>query len=222
MNSPRTNVTPPIQLDAFLHAADQGDYVTLQKTASGTGVIAVGRTPKGRRVTWVDDSLPGALPPAMATATAAFLGALEGTYGPRICHIVSAEMQLPDAGQPLPSALVHRAVRLAKASQSLFAGANFMTRLRLSAQSDNATMKNACAQAGLDPATFGPGRRSLANQIFAQAFADAAKGDTLQIADEDAEAMFVTSLTQAAQVSEAHAAALADPSDGTPAGGGQG
>lgn len=102
-----------LSLEAFLTAAEQDEYIAVRELENGPAVIAVGRTATGRRVAWIDDSVPGALPQAAETATAAFLAALENTYGQRIRDLVRHEIALPRQGEPLPSALVRRAVRLA-------------------------------------------------------------------------------------------------------------
>lgn len=219
-------ITPPyheqqaLSLQAFLNAAEQDEYVTVRELENGPAVIAVGRTATGRRVAWIDDSVPGALPEAAVTATAAFLAALENTYGSRIRDLVRREIALPKQGEPLPSTLVQRAVRLARSAQTLFAGDNFMTRLRLSAKAGGPPFIGACRALGLAPESLGPGQRALADLFFAQAFDKAASGDTVQVDDATATALFHDAVERASQVSEAHATALADGSDGRPQGGG--
>lgn len=196
-----TNMT--LDPDAFLAAADQGDFVALQQRGSEVGVIGVGMTRAGRSVTWVDGGVPGALPAGMVTATAAFLDALQGTYGPRIYGIITESLELPQSGDALPSALVHRAVRLAKASQSLFAGANFMTRLRFSAMAGDDALAAACARIGMTGHELSAGRRLLADQLFAKAFKDASRNDTIQVSDGDAQALFDQALRRAVETDEA-------------------
>lgn len=197
-----------LRLEAFLSAAEAGDYVGIRSGPDGSAVIAVGRTAQGRRVAWIDDSRPDALPPGMADAAAAFLAALAERYGPRICDIVHRQLELPPAGQPLPAPLVRRAVRLARDSQSLFAGVNFMTRLRLSATAGGEGFREACAAAGIDPASLGAARRELADRLFRQSFEAAARGDTIQVEEAEAFALLVDALRRAAATEEASAAAL--------------
>lgn len=217
-SSPPEHSVP--SLHAFLAAADQDEFVAVRPLENGLAVIAVGRTVTGRRVAWIDDTVPGTLPPAIATATAAFLAALEGTYGRRICDVVNKEIALPTKGEPLPSALVHRAVKLARSTQSMFAGDNFMTKLRLSAKAGGPPFRDACEALGLAPDALGAGQRALADLFFAQAFEAMAEGDTVQVEDAVAASLFMDALRRTSSVSEAHAAALADGSDEAPWGGG--
>lgn len=207
-------VVPP--LDAFLLAAGSGEYVEVQEGPDGLAVVAVGRTAGGRRVAWVDPARPGALPPGMANATAAFLMALERSYGPRIAGIVRRELGELDlvadaAGTPsapLPAPLVRRAVEIARASQNLYAGMNFMSRLHLSAKRGGAEFEAACRAAGLKPGDLGPGRRACADYLFDRAFETAAQANTAQVEADAARRMFVDALKQAAGMSEDAAARL--------------
>lgn len=220
MNTSRSSRNKAIDLNAFLGAAEEGQLVTVKAGKEGPVVIALGRTKGGRRVAWIDDSDNSGLPPAMATASMAFLSALENTYGTEIRGIVEREFDLPRGAAPLPSQLVKRAVRLADASQSMFAGSNFMTRLQLSARAGGASFQNACRKLNIDPDSMGPGRRSLADALFAQMFDKASRGDTVRVPEETAKALFEEALNQARQVDEVKAAAMADASDGKPQGGG--
>lgn len=220
VNTSRSSRNTAIDLDAFLGAAEEGQLVTVKAGKEGPVVIALGRTQGGRRVAWIDDSDAGSLPPAMATASAAFLAALEGSYGAEIRNIIEREFDLPRGAAPLPSALVKRAVRLANASQSMFAGSNFMTKLQLSARAGGAPFVDACERLNIKPASMGPGRRALADALFGQAFDEASRNDTVRVPEETAVALFEDALSRASKVDEANAAALADASDDKPQGGG--
>lgn len=202
---------PP--LDAFLLAAGSGEYVEVCEGQDGLAVVAVGRAPDGRRVAWVDPSRPGALPSGMANAAAAFLMAIENSYGSRIAGIVRRELALPDeAGAPLPTPLpaplVRRAVEIARASQNLYSGMNFMSRLHLSAKRGGAEFEAACRAADLRPGDLGPGRRACADYLFDRAFETAARANTVHVDMDDARRLFVDALRQVSGMGEDAAARL--------------
>ncbi|WP_142848253.1 hypothetical protein [Telmatospirillum sp. J64-1] len=200
-----TTVFP--SLDAFVQAAAAGEYIDIRNEPNGPAVIATGRAPSGRRVDWVDPSQPGALPPGMADATRAFLAALEAVYGERITNVVRKELGL-SSGQHLPSPLVRRAVEMAKASQSMFSGFNFMSRLHFSAVRGGAELDAACAAAGIEARKMGPGQKALADELFGRSFEAAAKGDTVQIEVDEARPLFREAVARAIAVPEGQAAAL--------------
>lgn len=194
------------RLEVFVEAAEAGEYIGIRPEAGGAAVIAWGRTPLGRRVAWLDGA---ALPAGMADATAAFLAALESSYGPRIHGIVRRELEMPPPGRPLPALLVRRAVRLAQDSRNMLAGINFMTRLSHSPRTGGEALRLACAAAGLAPEDLGSGRRALAEQLFQREFGEAARDDTLEVDAAAAQAILAEAIRRVAAIEEVEAAILA-------------
>lgn len=204
-------------LESFLDAAASGDYVGIGEGLNGPAVIALGKAPNGAQVAWIDTSKAGSLPREMADATAMFLDALEQSYGRHISEIVKNGLRLNDhAGRPLASPLVKRAVELAKASQSLYAGMNFMSRIHFSATRGGAEFARACAKHGTSAQELGPGRRAYADYLFDQSFQSASRGDTVYVPPEKARQLFEDAVAQAMAVSEDVAAKMAKPSNERP------
>jgi len=164
-----------VSIEAFEQAAAKGGVILLERASDGMRVIATGVTRDRRHVAWVQTQTAGEGDP-----TGVFLGLLEGRFGQRISDMVAREMGL-EANRPLHAREVQRAIQLAKDSQAMFAGMNFMTRLQLSAVSNGPEFRSACAELGLDPDALSQADRQEIDRALEQAFREASGADGIHI-----------------------------------------
>lgn len=164
--SPISNHLPPLALEAFARAAEQGDHVYVEVSGDRYQVLATGQTPGGRSVAWVA--------PDSDTASS-FMRSLDHAYGASLSRTIEHELGLaPNPGKPLSSRTIEQALDMAKTAQSVLAGVDFMTVLAFSAKSDSAAFRAACNEANIAADALTPQKRSAIDQDMASRFEHAA------------------------------------------------
>lgn len=143
-----TPSSPFVSLDAFAKAAESGQDVYVDIAGEKLQVLGMGATPGGRSVAWVAPNVD---------TTAMFAQALARSYGQGIASAVSRELGLePNPGKPLSARTVALALDMAQTSSDALSGVDFLTRLALSAANGAPAFQQACADAGVAPASLDP------------------------------------------------------------------
>ena len=107
-----------ISVDDFRKYADQASSVAIISHHARLKVIAVGTTPDGRAIAWLD--------PSIDTARH-FMDALDDAFGERAGAQTARELALaPTPGKALPSALIHRAIDMAQTAKIALDGVDFL------------------------------------------------------------------------------------------------
>lgn len=151
-----TPSSPFLSLEAFAKAAESGQDVYVDVAGERLQVLGVGATPGGRSVAWVAPNVD---------TTEMFAQALARTFGQGIASAVSRELALePNPGKPLSARTVAQALDMAQTSRDALSGVDFLTRLALSATSGAPAFQQACADAGVAPASLDAARRSSLDQ----------------------------------------------------------
>ena len=169
MNPPNPDPQAPRSdgplLDAFQREAQLGPAVVAYTAAEGPVVQAVGQLSSGREVAW--------LGPTVDT-THEFLDAIGHRFGAAASARVRSELGLqPAPGRPLASRLIDPALAIARRTQSVLAGIDFMTRMAYSAQLSGRCFLAACRELDLDPARLDGPTRQRIDAAMAQRFAAA-------------------------------------------------
>lgn len=181
--SPISSHLPPLALDEFARAAEQGENVHVEVAGDRYRVLATGQTPGGRSVAWVA--------PDSDTASS-FMQALSHTYGTSLSRTIERELGLaPNPGKPLASRTISQALDMAKTAQSALAGVDFMTALAFSAQSGGAAFRAACNEANIAPDALTPQEKSAIDQDMASRFGQAAAAGKSPIPPATAHAWLV-------------------------------
>ena len=108
----------PVSLDDFRKYADKGTAVAIVSHHAKLKVIAVGTTPDGRAIAWLD--------PDIDTARH-FMSALDDTFGTSVGAHTARELALtPQPGKALASTLVHRAIDMAHTAKTAMDGVDFL------------------------------------------------------------------------------------------------
>ena len=118
MSTSRNTHSAAISVDDFRKYADQASAVAIISHHARLKVIAVGMTPDGRAIAWLD--------PSIDTARH-FMDALGDAFGERASVQTARELALaPAPGKVLPSALVHRAIDMAQTAKTALEGVDFL------------------------------------------------------------------------------------------------
>jgi hypothetical protein len=148
---PNPNPMSAPSLDDFVRQAHGAEQVIATPEGNRWTVIAVGKTPSGREVLFVDPQVD---------STALLLRALADRYGPIASQIAARELGLgPARGVPVAARVVESAVRLGADVQSALAGVDFVTRLAASAVRQGHIFRECCEQLGMAPSSLGLARR---------------------------------------------------------------
>ena len=162
-----TPSSPFLSLEAFAKAAESGQDVYVDVAGERLQVLGVGATPGGRSVAWVAPNVD---------TTEMFAQALARTFGQGIASAVSRELGLePNPGKPLSARTVAQALDMAQTSRDALSGVDFLTRLAWSATSGAPAFQQACADAGVAPASLDAARRSSLDQAMQARFDQAAQ-----------------------------------------------
>lgn len=118
-------LTTTFALDDFRRFAAQGAAIAVVRQREQMKVIALGCTPDGRSVVWLE--------PTIDTARH-FLAALSQEFGkPLAQNTANALHLLPRPGEPLPSHIVDIAIEMAETAQIALEGVRFLETLSASA-----------------------------------------------------------------------------------------
>lgn len=135
-----------IPLDAFRRLEGQEGEVRIVGGQDGDPrVIASGRTPGGREVSWVRPDGPGSLENEVVGR---FLDAISNEFGARITRNIARELGLEPATGKLDTRTVEQAVRMAENQRDVFSGANFFLEVHCSAKAASPAFRNALAELG--------------------------------------------------------------------------
>jgi len=160
--SPLSNHLPPLALEEFARAAEQGDHIYVEVAGDRYQVLATGQTPGGRSVAWVA--------PDSDTATS-FMQSLSHTYGTALSRTIERELGLmPNPGKPLSSRTVEQALDMANTARSALSGVDFVTALAFSAQSGSAAFRAACSEANIATDALTPQQKSVIDQDMSSRF----------------------------------------------------
>lgn len=133
-------------LDSFNERATQGKEVRVEVDGQSYMVLAQGTlaTASGnaRSVAWVQGDVD---------TTHIFVNAMSQTYGARVSDSITKELGLePSPGKPLASRLVQQALEMAKISQEVLGGVDFLTALEHSAVAGGRGFHQAVSVLNLD------------------------------------------------------------------------
>jgi hypothetical protein len=118
MTRSRNTDSAAISVNDFRKYAEQASAVAIISHHARLKVIAVGTTPDGRAIAWLD--------PNIDTARH-FMDALDDAFGERVGAQTALELTLtPTPGKALPSALVHRAIDMAQTAKTAMDGVDFL------------------------------------------------------------------------------------------------
>jgi hypothetical protein len=133
-------------LENFKECATQGEELRVAVDGQSYKVLAQGAiiNPSGirRSIAWVqcDDD-----------TTSIFVKAMSQSYGTRVSDSIAKELGLePSPGKPLASRLVQQALEMAKVSQQVLEGVDFITALEHSAVSIGRSFNRALSDLNLD------------------------------------------------------------------------
>ena len=112
----------PLSVDDFRREAAIGESVQVQVDGAEFKLVAMGKTPSGRSVAWVE---------GCGDTTKVFVEALEGAYGGRLSKAVAAELGLqPTPGQSLSSRTVREALDMAETANVALSGVRYGQQLQ--------------------------------------------------------------------------------------------
>ncbi|WP_445658165.1 hypothetical protein [Achromobacter sp. NCFB-sbj8-Ac1-l] len=172
-----SSVTPSssfVSLEAFSKAAESGQDIYVDIAGETLQVLGMGATPGGRSVAWVAPNVD---------TTEMFAQALARSYGQGIASAVSRELGLePNPGKPLSARTVSLALDMAQTSSDALSGVDFLTRLAVSAAHGTPAFQQACADAGVAPASLDAARRGQLDQAMQARFEHAAQSGQSPVA----------------------------------------
>ena len=153
-------------LEAFASAAraagDDGE-VRVRLDGQTYLVLAAGRTPSGRDVSWVTSTEPD--------AAAIYLAVLKKHFGPRLAGAVADHFPTDlRPGTPLRARVVTEAMHMADRSLTAFSGVDFLSRLQGSALARGPQFDAACRRHGIDGAALPVETRAAIDRALQQRF----------------------------------------------------
>jgi len=169
-------------LDDFIaaaKAAGSDGEIRVELDAQGYRVLAAGRTPNGRDVSWVASP--------KTDAVALYLASFQKRFGERLTDAVMANFTDElDGGKPLSARTVSLAAEIVDRSLTALSGVDFLSHLNSSAAVKSIGFESACRKLKIDGAALSADARKRIDTDLQQRFQAALLNGESPVAQEQA------------------------------------